>query len=212
MRPAPGNIASFGRNVVYAGTFRRNFERKKRLRIEVVNLTEENLKDAPEWESHPFSCKYCIWWEFPDQCVDPSRETKEDMMQKKLRWLRNTNKVFGNCGKMVYVNGNPVGYAQFAPPELLPRSADYQSGPPGDDATLISCLFIPQKEFRRLGLGSQLLQNIIDDLKKREIEAVETFARKGKPDNPSGPVKLYLRNGFRIQKDDKEFPLMRINS
>ncbi len=61
-------------------------------------------------------------------------------------------------------------------------------------------------------MGSQLLQNIIDDLKKREIEAVETFARKGKPDNPSGPVKLYLRNGFRIQKDDKEFPLMRINS
>ncbi|MCK4225173.1 MAG: GNAT family N-acetyltransferase, partial [candidate division Zixibacteria bacterium] len=126
----------------------------------------------------PFSCKYCIWWEFPDQYVDPSRETKEDMMQKKLRWLRNTNKVFGNCGKMVYVNGKPVGYAQYAPPELLPRSADYQSGPPGDDATLISCLFIPQKEFRRLGLGSQLLQNIIDDLKKWRLKQLKLLREK----------------------------------
>ena len=114
------------------------------------------------------------------------------MMQKKLRWLRNTNKVFDNCGKMVYVNGKPVGYVQYAPPEPLPRSADYQSGSPGDDATLISCLFIPQKEFRGSGLGKQLLQSIIHDLRKRGVKAVETFTRKGKPDNPSGPVELYI--------------------
>lgn len=49
------------------------------------------------------------------------------------------------------------------------------------------CLFIPQEEFRKLGLGSQLLHNIIDDLRRKGIKAVETFARKSKPDNPSGP-------------------------
>jgi len=181
------------------------------MKIEVTNLTEENLKDAPEWDTHPFSCKYCIWWEFPDLCIDPAKEKKEDIIQKKLKWLRNTNKVFGNCGKIVYVNRKPVGYAQYALPKLLPHSVDYQSGPPSDDAALISCLFIPQKEFRRLGLGRQLLFNIIDDLRKRGIKAVETFARKGKPDNPSGPVVFYLRSGFRIHKDPKEFPLMRLD-
>lgn len=50
------------------------------MKIEAVNLTEENLKDAPEWESHPFSCKYCNYWESPKECVDPAKMGKEDMI------------------------------------------------------------------------------------------------------------------------------------
>jgi hypothetical protein len=52
-------------------------------------------------------------------------------------------------------------------------------------------------------------RSIIADLRKRMIKAVETFARKGKPNNPSGPVEFYLRDGFRIHKKDVEFPLIR---
>ena len=181
------------------------------MKFEVVDLTEENLRDAPEWESHPFSCKYCIYWEFPEECIDLAMERKENRIQKKLKWLRSTYQDFGNCGKMIYVNEKTAGYAQYAPPGLLPRSADYHSGLPSDDAVLISCLFIPHQEFRGLGLGSRLLQSIIDDLRKREIRAVETFARKGNPNSPSGPVEFYLKNRFRIHKDDKEFPLMRLD-
>jgi hypothetical protein len=44
----------------------------------------------------------------------------------------------------------------------------------------------------------------------RGIRAVETFARKGQEDNPSGPVEFYLRNGFRVFRDDPEYPLMRL--
>ncbi|HIH96737.1 MAG TPA: hypothetical protein HA348_04550 [Thermoplasmata archaeon] len=181
------------------------------MKIEVVNLTEENLRDVPEWESHPFSCKYCIYWEFPEECIDPAMERKEDRIRKKLKWLRSTYQDFGNCGKMLYVNGKSAGYAQYAPPRLLPRSADYHSGLPSDDAVLISCLFIPHQEFRGVGLGSRILQSIIDDLGKRETKAVETFARKGESNSPSGPAEFYLKNRFRIHKDDKEFPLMRLN-
>jgi GNAT superfamily N-acetyltransferase len=180
------------------------------MKTKIVNLTEENLRDAPEWETHPFSCKYCIWWEFPERCIDPAKEKKEEVIQKKLKWLRDTNRLFGNCGKILYVNDKGVGYSQYAPPKFLPHSADYQAGPPSKDAVLISCLFIPPREFRGLGLGSQLLQSIISDLRARRINAVETFARKSKTDNPSGPMEFYLRNGFGIYKDDKEFPLMRL--
>lgn len=179
------------------------------MKIEVVDLTVGNLKDAPEWNSHPFSCKYCIYWEFPEESIDPAMEKKEDKLRKKLIWLRNAQSAFDNCGKILYVNGKPAGYAQYAPPKLLPNSANYPSLP-SDDAVLISCLFIPEKGLRRSGVGSQLLQSIIDDLRKRGVKAVETFARKGRLDNPSGPVEFYLRNGFRVYKDDKEFPLMRL--
>jgi len=75
---------------------------------------------------------------------------------------------------------------------------------------LISCLFIAQKEYRGRGLGKQLLQSIIEDLRKRGVKAVETFARKNNPNNPSGPVEFYLKNGFKIHRDDPEYPLMRL--
>lgn len=56
-----------------------------------------------------------------------------------------------------------------------------------------------------------LLKTIIEDLMKRRFKAVETFAGRNNYDNPSGPVEFYLKNGFRIFKDDKEFPLVRLD-
>lgn len=180
------------------------------MKIEVVDLTEENLQDAPEWGTHPFSCKYCIYWELPEQCVDPLTEKKEEMMERKLNWVRDTRRSFGSCGRLIYVNKRPVGYAQYAPARFLPRSTHYQSGPPGEEAVLISCLFIPKKRLRKSGLGTRLLRSIIDDLTGRNVRAVESFARRSNPDNPSGPVDFYLRNGFEILRDDPEFPLVRL--
>lgn len=181
------------------------------MKIEIANLTEKNLRDAPEWEGHPFSCKYCLYWEFPEEGAAPATETKDSAMRRKTNWLRRTNKSFGNCGKIAYVDGVAAGYAQYAPPELLPNAANYPAGPPSPGAVLISCLFIPQNQLRGLGLGSQLLESILAELRQRGIEAVETFARKGRADNPSGPVELYFSKGFRIYRDDAEFPLLRLD-
>ena len=181
------------------------------MRIEIANLTEENLRDAPEWESHPFSCKYCIYWEFPEQCADPATETKDNAIRGKTDWLRRTNVLFGNCGRIAYVDGVAAGYAQYAPPELLPQAANYPAGPPSTGAVLISCLFLPQNQFRGLGLGSQILKSVLAELRQRGIEAVETFASKGRVDNPSGPVEFYFSKGFRIYRDDAEFPLLRLD-
>ncbi len=178
------------------------------MNVEIVSLTEENLVEAPEREEYPFSCKYCLYWEFPEGCIELKR--KEDLLAKKLDWLRNARSSFGDCGKIMYVDGKPIGYAQYAPPKMLPLSAKYPSGPPSEDTVLIACLFIAQKEYRRLGLGRKLLQRIIEDLRKRGIKAVETFARKNDPNNPSGPIEFYLKNGFRVFRDDPEFPLMRL--
>ncbi|MEM2057748.1 MAG: GNAT family N-acetyltransferase, partial [Thermoproteota archaeon] len=77
-------------------------------------------------------------------------------------------------------------------------------------AVLISCLFIAEKEYRGRGLGKLLLESIIEDLRKRGFKAVETFARRNNSNNPSGPVEFYLKNGFRVLREDPEFPLMRL--
>jgi len=181
------------------------------MRIEIVNLTEENLVDAPEWPTYPFSCKYCTYWEYPEENAGSAAEKKAVMIQRKLAWLKRVNSEWGNCGKIAYSDGQPIGYAQYAPARYLPRSADYDSGPASEDAVLISCLFIPNRAFRGIGIGSRLLLSIVDDLRQRREKAIETFARKGSADNPSGPVELYLTQGFAIFRDDKEFPLARLN-
>jgi len=186
------------------------------MKIEIADLNVENLRHAPEWPNYPFSCKYCTYWEFPEEWQSPgdpapaTEEKKEDMLGKKSEWLRHVNQEFGNCGKVVYCDGEPAGYAQYAPPGYLPNAASYDSGPPGDDAVLLACLFIPETRFRGAGIGGRILDSIIDELRQRGIRAIETFGRRGNIESPSGPAEFFLRGGFRIQRDDPEFPLLRL--
>jgi len=177
----------------------------------MVNLSEENLKNIPVWESYPYSCKYCIYWEYPEKFISLKKKNKDEIFQEKLEWLRRVKKEFGDCGKLIYIDRKLAGYAQFAPPKFLPNSINYNAGPPDNNAVLISCLFIFDKNFRALKLGKRLLNSIINDLKSRNVKIVETFARKDKASNPSGPVEFYIKNGFRVYKDDPQFPLMRLD-
>ncbi len=55
-----------------------------------------------------------------------------------------------------------------------------------------------------------MLRAILEELRGRRVAAVETFARKGSAENPSGPVEFYLKHGFRILREDPEFPLLRL--
>lgn len=181
------------------------------MQLEILELTEENLFEAPEWGTHPYSCKYCLYWEYPELLVDPAMERKEEVFARKLAWLRQVQAKFGGCGKLLYLGGRAVGYTQYAPGEFLPNTKSYPAGPVSPNAVFIACLFIPGKEHRGHGLGSTLLQRVLEDLCKRGIKAVETFGRKGSPENPSGPVEFYLKHGFRVLRDDGEFPLLRLD-
>jgi len=89
---------------------------------------------------------------------------------------------------------------------------------PGQSARLrrgavpLTCLFIPNEAFRGLGLGKRLLEAVIQELRRRGFRALETFARRGEANNPSGPMEFYLRRGFHVKDEtDAEFPLMRLD-
>jgi GNAT superfamily N-acetyltransferase len=179
--------------------------------VVIETLTEHNLLNTPEWPERPFSCKYCTYWEFPGDSFKAAERVREDIFKRKLSWLRKTTRSFGNCGRILRVSGNSVGYVQYAPACALPKCFDYSAGPTSDGAVLLSCLFISDPKFRRLGLGSSLLKDVCGELKRRGIHAIETFARRTGSNNPSGPVQFYLRNGFRVVRNTSEFPLMRLN-
>lgn len=181
------------------------------MKAKVVELAEESLVQAPEWETPPYSCKYCIYWEHPELCNAPAAEVKKEMLALKRAWLRRVRGEWGSCGKLLFVGDKAVGYVQYAPALFLPGAAGYPAGPVSEGAVLLTCLFLPDPRHRRQGLGGLLLRSVLQELRGRGIKAVETFARRGGQGNPSGPAEFYFKHGFRVLQDAPEFPLLRLD-
>jgi hypothetical protein len=105
--------------------------------IEVKPVGVENFKDLPSFSLFPYSCRYCAFWE----SLDFDDETKkEDAEQTKQKWFSNVRKEFGTCGFIVYVNDDPVGFAEYAPVKYFPTISKYFGLTPSDDAIFLACL------------------------------------------------------------------------
>jgi len=180
------------------------------IEVEILDIREENSEDIPK------TCRSCVYWEFPDEfkAEEERGGTEKELEDKKRGWFTQTLKEFGACGKIVYCEGKPVGYAQFAPSTRLPNINSYRSKPVGkieEGVVFLSCLYISDENLRGIGLGERLLTNIIDKLKRRGFKAIETFARRSDANNPSGPMVFYIKNGFHIKDNaDPDYPLMRL--
>ena len=181
--------------------------------LEIRNLSELNLDDIPE------ICRRCLYWSFPEEFdaeKTKAKQTKykQELEAKKKQWIIETSRKFGNCGKILYYNNEPVGYVEYGPSNRFPQIKAYKSKPIGkieDGVVFLSCLLIADKNLRGKGLGEKLIDSVIADLKERGFKAMETYARTGSSNNPSGPVKLYLKRGFHIKDEtDPEFPIMRL--
>jgi len=179
------------------------------VKVTIRDLTTKNIKEIPK------PCRTCLYWEnpaFEGKQLSSTEEAKYE--REKATWFLKTLKEFGNCGKILYIDNKPVGYVQYSPAKRLPNTQNYGAKllrATEENAAFISCLYISDKNFRGKGLGARLLDELITDLKQRAFKAVETFARKGSTNNPSGPVELYLKKGFHVKEDiNKEFALVRL--
>jgi hypothetical protein len=180
------------------------------MEYEIVNLSESNLDDIPG------TCSQCVYWSFPEVFNGSELlESKQELKNLKKQWSVRILKEFGNCCKILYYNGIPVGYAEYGPSNYFPKIMSYISQNIGiieDGVIFLSCLYISDDKLWRKKLGTKLLLSIIEDLKKRGYKSIETFARKDSSDNPSGPVDFYLKNGFKIKNEvDSTFSIVRLN-
>jgi ribosomal protein S18 acetylase RimI-like enzyme len=181
------------------------------MRVSIKDITREHVKDVPE------PCKTCLYWENPafKRKGHPPLTEKVKCEAKKAAWFLKTLKTFGNCGKILFVDNKSIGYAQYSTINRLPNTQEYGSrklGTAEEKVVFLSCLYISDKNFRRRGLGEKLLVKVIDDLKKRGFKGVETFARKGSANNPSGPIELFLKKGFQVEEEmNSDFALVRLD-
>lgn len=146
-------------------------------------------------------CRSCLYWLDREGNVGVQSETV------KSDWFRTTAGIVGPCGKILYLENEPVAWTHYGPAYSLPRALTYHARP-SSDAYLIACLVVAPG-FRRHHIGEAVLKKVLEDIQAREVRAVEVFARKGSEENPAGPIELYLRAGFTIKADDPMFPLLR---
>jgi ribosomal protein S18 acetylase RimI-like enzyme len=179
--------------------------RKTGPRLRIVDITGANLGDIPDDYFSHSSCRSCLYWE---DGGTPSARTTEDSEVEKRRWFNSISMIFGPSGKLVYQADAVVGWAQYAPASCFPRVRSYHVCP-SEDAYLITCLAV-KPDHRDRGIGESLLRAVTEDLRARGIKAVETFARRGNAKNPSGPLELYEKVGFRVKTDDEYLPLLRL--
>lgn len=172
------------------------------MQIEIRDINEETVKDL-----FP-PCRGCLYWEAPEKLGEEGKAkpgvSEDEAIRIKEGWFRRASRRLSSCGKVLYVDGSPAGYAQYAPPHLFEKVGEYSRElfPPSPDAILLSCLYI-QREQQGKGLGTRLLQAVIASLRESGNKALETYSRDDSSNSTAGPTSLYLENGFRPLKTKK---------
>ncbi len=169
-------------------------------RFRTVDLTSTDF-EIPRNLPEEKACRECLYWlspEFPSPMEDSER---------KKEWLAAVAAEMGSVGKVAYLEGRPVAWVHYSLPKYLRKDA-YAPHTPDPQALFICCLVVSE-DYRGKGAGEKLLKSVIMEAEKRGIPAVETVARRGSSNNPSGPIGLYEKTGFRVKQEHPDFPLMR---
>jgi GNAT superfamily N-acetyltransferase len=127
-------------------------------------------------------------------------------------WVESVRAQWGECGRIAYENGEPLGFVKYAPGRFFPQVVSMPSGPPDNDAVLIACLHVTSVA-RDAGLGKVLLQAALRDLVGRGEKAVEAYAAAESVDRERSPlmsIEFLLRQGFTVARPHPVYPLMRL--
>jgi GNAT superfamily N-acetyltransferase len=168
------------------------------------SLTAARVGDLPE------PCRSCALWESGGRSA-PACEPASEREQLEA-WVESVRAQWGECGRIAYENGEPLGFVKYAPSRFFPQVVSMPSGPPDSDAVLIACVHV-MADSRNVGLGKLLLQAALRDLVLRREKAVEAYAATEAVDRERTPlmtVEFLLRQGFAVARPHPVYPLMRL--
>ncbi len=112
----------------------------------------------------------------------------QEGVKYKEEWLKIHLDKYGEVGYLAFDQDKPIGLLQFLPD-------------PSKRILFVQCIFIPEEKYRRLGLGKQLLQRLIEDSKQPKVyfennppDALVTYAFEVPGFYPQD--KFFKKNGF----------------
>jgi GNAT superfamily N-acetyltransferase len=170
--------------------------------LKFKNVSPSSFNDIPTGFFPEMSCRSCTYW------IEEGGAELALSEASKKRWLSKVSKSFGACIKAAFFHDEVAAWAMYAPPQFLPTVSSYPTKA-SNDVVFIACLAVSPSH-RGKGVGSATLNQVLTSLKTKGLKLVETIARKGSTNNPSGPIELYLKNGFKIWRDHEEYPLLRM--
>lgn len=164
--------------------------------MRIVDVTLENLADCP------LEVRSSVFWEL--ELEEPPVEAgflKEE-------WFSSTLLEWGACGKLL-IDGGVVGFTQYGPPALFPRLSLFRCGHVSPDAVYLSyCYIVPKRRGR--GGGSQLIRTVGRDLFDRGYRALEAIGDREWEGDWVLPAGFLAASGFAVIREDRRFPLMRL--
>ncbi|SHE63195.1 GNAT family N-acetyltransferase [Streptoalloteichus hindustanus] len=170
----------------------------------VIGVTLDNLDHLPR------RCRGCVFWELAPHLREQAEEFGQTELEKEA-WVSSVLLEWGSCGRVVYADGVPAGYALYAPPAAVPRSAAFPTAPVSPDAVLLTALHV-LPEFAGGGLGRMLVQAVAKDLTRRGVKAIEAFgdARADADSTCVIPADFLLRVGFKTVRPHPRWPRLRL--
>lgn len=170
----------------------------------VVAVTLDNLDDLPK------QCRRCVFWEVAPHLREEAEQYGQTDFEKEA-WVSSVLLEWGSCGRFVYVDSAPAGYALYAPPSAVPRSVAFPTAPVSPDAVLLTALRV-LPEFSGEGLGRMLVQAVAKDLTRRGVTAIEAFGdAHPAPDSTCViPADFLLSVGFKTVRADPRWPRLRL--
>ncbi|BAX95083.1 acetyltransferase [Mycobacterium shigaense] len=134
------------------------------------------------FEQLPKHARQCVFWEVDpttlgdNQLADPEFEKEAWLSMVMLEW--------GSCGQVAmtvpdehsHAEPSCLGYVLYAPPGAVPRAARFPTAPVSPDAVLLTSMGI-EPGHASDDLPHSLLAQVIDELVRRGVRALEAFGR-----------------------------------
>ncbi len=173
----------------------------------ISRLTLDNLGDLP------VACQGCVFWELDPVARSRAMSCDEGASEKEA-WISRVLLEWGSCGRIVYVDGDPAGYALYAPGIYLPGAGSFPTAPVSGDAVLLATVYVAPG-YTGQGLGRVLMQAVAKDLLKRgDIRAMEAFGTSTATATTLGhcaaPTEFLLRVGFKTHRPHPRHPRLRL--
>lgn len=152
---------------------------------------------------------YCAAWWVPtwngwgERSAEQNRALRSELLQR------------GEYdGYLLYVDGMAAGWCQVGPRDRLTKLVEQFRLQPDAGAWAITC-FLIAPSFRRQGLASQMLNEVVKDVRHSGAERIEAFPRRG-PDLDeyelwNGPESLFIEAGFEVEVEDPLRPVLALD-
>ncbi|MGV8096160.1 MAG: GNAT family N-acetyltransferase [Mangrovibacterium sp.] len=157
--------------------------------------------EHPDW-----SACYC----FESHFVGTKEQwNKEENRSSVIKYI-SENKM---RGYLAYSGNKPVGWCNANNRSNYQRLLKYEEmiGNPEDQVCSIVC-FLIDPDYRRKGIAQKLLEQICLDYKLQNYDYIEAYPRKGQlscENHYKGPLKLYEKFGFKIEKEYDDYFVVR---